>query len=285
MRTIQHIIDTKAVKQVFNSIPEHCVIRELTERDYGIDLMLELFEEDGFDDKKNPIYTSSGHVCYLQLKGTDSKKKVNKKDGTISYSIDKKSLLNVEKYATPFILTRVYTNSLNNEIYFLWLQRYISEVLDVMNPNWRTEKPNSVTLYIPLKNDFNIYFKKIEVIASRIKYIEELSEYCEKYIDITMGLKTIILAKGKVDFYAHILTELNRLSKLNTLLKRNNCCIDKSCIIDLINYINQIEKGLVVPKVMEDYPHNYNLDLLSTSNQSSISIENFIAENEDDTVY
>jgi hypothetical protein len=154
-----------------------------------------------------------------------------------------------------------------------------------MNPNWRTDKPNSVTLYIPLKNDFNTNFKKIEVIASRIKYIEELSEYCEKHIDITMGLKTIIFEKGKVDFYAHILTELNRLSKLNTLLTRNNCCIDQSCIIDLINFIKEIEKGLVLPKVMEDYPHNYNLDLLSTSNQSSISIENFIAENEEDTVY
>lgn len=284
MRTIQHVVDTKAVRQVLNNIPEHCVIRELSERDYGIDLMLELFKPNGVDKDGNDIYNSTGHVCYLQLKGTGSDLKINP-NKTISYCIDKKSLFNVEKFATPFILTRVYTNFAGKPIYFVWLQRYISEVLDVENPSWRTDDSESITIYIPIQNNLSTNFEKIEKIASRIKYIEELSEYCEKYADIKIALNTIIESKGNCDFYPQLLVELHRLTKLSTLLSSNNCCIDKASILSLISYIESISDNIQIPNELDDFPHNYNLDLLSTSNLSSIFIENFVAENEGNTVY
>lgn len=43
MRTQSHIIDTKAVKAVMAQLPDHWVVRELSERDYGIDLLVEIF--------------------------------------------------------------------------------------------------------------------------------------------------------------------------------------------------------------------------------------------------
>ena len=108
MRTYQHIIDTKAIKQVLNAIPNYCVIRELTERDYGIDLMIELFSEIGKNKHGHLTYDTSGHVCYLQVKGIDEEPKINE-DDTISFTINKKSLYYVEKFSTPFLLLRVYT--------------------------------------------------------------------------------------------------------------------------------------------------------------------------------
>lgn len=134
MRVYQHIIDTKAIKATMQAIPDHWVIRELTERDYSIDLMLEIFKKVRQNRLGHTNYDSSGYVCYLQVKGIDSDLIVNS-DDTISFSLDKNSLLYVEKFTTPFLLIRVSTKT--NEIYFVWLQRYIMEVLDDSNPTWR----------------------------------------------------------------------------------------------------------------------------------------------------
>ncbi|RZK26876.1 MAG: DUF4365 domain-containing protein [Flavobacterium sp.] len=106
MRTYAHIIDTAAVKATLNSIPDYWVVRDLSERDYGIDLMIEIFEELGVDKYSHKTYDATGHICYLQIKGTNTKFDYNK-DGTLSYSLDKDSLLYTEKFPTAFILVRV----------------------------------------------------------------------------------------------------------------------------------------------------------------------------------
>ncbi|WP_167619971.1 DUF4365 domain-containing protein [Maribellus sediminis] len=284
MRTYQHIIDTKAVRQVINAIPEYCVVRELTERDYGIDLMIELFKKTGINKHGHDYYDSTGHVCYLQIKGTDNELAVNKND-TISFNIDKKSLYYVEKFSTPFILTRVCTKKDHETIYFIWLQRYISDVLDIETPDWRTEDEESITIYIPTHNDFENNFEKIEKIAYRIKYIEELSEYSEKYTDLTLDLQTIIHLHEKYQYFDETIKDLKRLSQLTTLLTKNNCCIDQDCIIELIKYLEGVKSGINQPAKMEDYPHNYNLELLRTSNLSTKFIEEMEAENEGVTTY
>lgn len=43
MRTYQHVIDTKSIKKLLNLFPNEWVIRELTARDYGTDLVIEIF--------------------------------------------------------------------------------------------------------------------------------------------------------------------------------------------------------------------------------------------------
>lgn len=284
MRTYQHIIDTKAVRQVINAIPEYSVVRELTERDYGIDLMIEFFSKTGENKHGHEIFDSTGYVSYLQIKGTDKVLKVNA-NGALSYNIDKKSLYYVEKFSTPFILTRVYTKKGKEAIYFLWLQRYISDVLDIKNPEWRTEKSKSLTIEIPIHNNFNTNFSKVEKISSRIKYIEELSEFSEKYSNIMLALQSIIISQDKFEYYLEIFKELRRLSQLSTLLTKNNCCIDKNDILELLEYLKKVRGGTESPTEMEDYPHNFNLDLLRTSNMSTRSMEEFEADNDGDTTY
>jgi hypothetical protein len=288
IRTYSHIIDTKAVRQVLNILPEYWVVRELTERDYGIDLMIEVFAENGKDSKGHDSYAATGYICYLQIKGTGDKKYLKQSKGKISYSIEKKSLLYIEKFATPFLLLRVCTSEEKKEIYFLWLQRYISDVLDISKKNWRDNQKGEITLHIPASNkipDFN-NFKKIEKIAWRIKYIEEYSEFYELYttlVDTSLG-GMINLSKKFTDFKG-VLDSLYRILYLSTLLSKNNCCINKQSVLDLIQYIEEVRDGKKIPKEKDDYPHNFNFELLKTSNMSFRFIEEFEAENDDNTIY
>src|SRR5574343_117678 len=284
MRTYQHITDSKAIKLMVNSIPDHWVIRELTERDYGIDLMIELFEKAGIDEDGYDFFESTGHVCYLQVKGTNKDLKVNE-DDTLSFSIDKKTLFYVEKFSTPFLLARVYVKDGIQNIYFLWLQRYISDVLDVEEKNWRTKSSKTITLYIPTENIFKENFKKIEKIASRIKYLEELLEFQERYNEIERALILIKEYQDKFEYYLDIFTSLRRLLNLTTLLSQNNCCINKDCVLELIEYLKKVRNGNESPTQMEDFPHNFNFNQLLQSSINTRFIEEFIAENDGDTVY
>ncbi len=284
MRTYSHIIDTKAVKKVINSIPEYCVVRELTERDYGIDLMIEIFTKVGKNKFGHDLFDSTGYVCYLQIKGTESELEI-RSDNTISYSIDKSLLLYVEKFSTPFILTRVCTLKGKESIYFLWLQRYISDFLDVKRPKWRTEKPEKLTVYIPAKNDFSSNFEKIEKISWRIKYIEELVEFHEKYYDIQIYFPSIIMDHNKFKGFSSIIKTLNRITQLSTLLSKNTCCIDKDSIEALIRYLQGVKEGTNKPKENEDFPNYFNLDLLKNSTMSTIFVEEMEAEYESVTIY
>ncbi len=284
MRNYQHVVDTKAIKKTLNSIPDYCVVRDLTERDYGIDLMVEIFEKNGEDKNGHDTFDATGHVCYLQIKGTNTEINKNKNSDTVSFSVEKKLLFYVEKLATPFILVRVCTLHTKEVVYFLWLQRYISDILDTKHPNWRTdETKETYTVRIPIKNSLPDNFEKIKKVAARIKYIEELSEFHERYQYFNNMYHSIIADK----FYDYplILSELNRIKNLNTLLNFNNLCIRQESIVELTQYLESVRDGIIRPSTMEDFPNNFNLEQLHQSNKSLMFIEEFVAENEDDTVF
>lgn len=284
MRTYQHVIDSKAVKTTINSIPDRCVVRGLSERDYGIDLMIEIFKEHGTDKHGHAVYDSTGHVCYLQIKGTDKEIKINSESDTVNISIEKKHLFYVEKFPTPFILIRACTLQTKEAVYFLWLQRYIIDVIDIESPDWRTAAKETYTVRIPKANILPERFGKIELIAARIKYIEELSEYFERYQYFTAWY--LGLMDGSFNDFTMMLVELNRISRLNTLLNYNNCCIRPDCVDELIQYIEDLrDKKITPPADIDEFPHNYNFGLLHSSNQSLMFIEGFVADNDQDTVY
>jgi len=287
MRTNTHIIDTKSIKKLLQSFPDHWVVRELSERDYGIDLGIEIFVEKGLDKHSHKTYDSSGCVCNIQVKGTNKKLKVNKKDNSIHYSFKKEALLYVERFATPFLLIRVDVSSNKAETYYVWLQRYIKDVLDLEYPDWRKNKQKSYTIKIPVENSLMKNFTKIENIASRIKYIEELLEYREVFTSLDHMLYAIGTGdhSSSPEVYQHINTQVNKISRLITLLSRNHCSIDLSSINDLSEFIGEVESGSKNIKKLMDYPHKYNLELLSNSIDSTEFIENILAENESEKVY
>lgn len=87
-RTKTHIAETSSWKILQQAMPSKWIVREVTERDYGIDCYLEIIW------KNNEI---TGDLCSLQLKGCEAlqwEKKVGKWGKKTRYSGIKKSTVN-----------------------------------------------------------------------------------------------------------------------------------------------------------------------------------------------
>ena len=285
MRSYTHVIDTKAIKHVLNSIPDYWVVRELTERDYGIDLMVEIFSESGKDKNGSPRYRATGRICYLQVKGTEKPEEENRKN--VKFSLKKETLLYVEKFSTPFFLVRVYTNDKGRKaIYYCWLQRYILNELDMNNPDWRKSGQNSFSICIPKKNNLQRNTIKIEKIAGRIKYIEELIEFHERYGEMVSGYDLMIQNEFIPKQYDSFIVDLKRIQNFTTLLDLNTCQVTQEGIDRLIKFVTKLKNSNTRrPLSHDEFPYNYNLQLLLNSSNVQMKLEEFIAENDGETVY
>ena len=136
-RPNSHIIDTEACSFVTSLMPsENWVVRDLTERDFGIDKIFERFEN-GF---------ATGELMAIQVKGTN---KPLEDKPEIPFSIDTKTLLYAEMFAIPFLLIRCSLAD-DGACYFVWLQEYIRVRLYFDNSSWRKQRSN--TILIPTSN-------------------------------------------------------------------------------------------------------------------------------------
>ena len=289
MRTYEHVIDTKALKNTLKSIPDHWVVRDLSERDYGIDLMMEIFSKSGVDRHGHPIYEATGRNCYLQVKGVNKELTFNR-NKTVSFGVDKKALLYVEKFATPFILVRVCTLEKKEAVYYVWLQRYILEVLDKKTPDWRDGEQGSFAVQIPITNKLPDNPAKIEKIAGRITFVEEQAEFYEKYTLMKPGFHNMISGKFTSKLFDAFINDLKRIKNLSSLLDLNDCQVNQDDIGKLIKFVMEVKRGKPKLKSKSDFPKPiasilYNLDMLVNDNFMRMALEGLVAENEQDTVY
>ncbi|HEJ8085493.1 TPA: DUF4365 domain-containing protein [Serratia marcescens] len=285
MRTIQHVIDTRSIKRILNILPDHWVIRELTERDYGIDLLIEIFEKNDVNKSNHDTFRSTGAIFHAQVKGTSSILKINH-DDEIAFSLDKRALLYTERFSTPFLLFRVDVSSDDTDSYFLWIQRYIRDVLDLTVPRWRTEKQDSFTIYIPKHNNISSSFEKIEKIASRPRLIQETVEFCESYFHLSSQLNAVATGNYNLDknSLAHMVALARKINNLQVIFKYNDCCIDKSCAEDLLSFVQSLNLSSATSDFL-NIPHKSDFELLSEGLTSFTDIEDYIAENNNNTVY
>lgn len=282
MRTQTHIVDSKAVKAVMAELPHHWVVRELTERDYGIDLMVEIFAPGLKDGKGKDAFDATGAVFHIQIKGTEEPLE-SVRSGTINYCIDKKSLSYVEKFSIPFFLFRVSVAD-PRMIYFLWIQRYIKDVMDRGTPMWREDKEDSITVRIPPENKLPEGIKKIESIAFRPKYLEELAEFSEIYGDI--GNRISAICAGTHDVNEEVIADLKnrayRARRLNVLLMLNECCINRQSVDALIQYILGLD---TLEGRSTEPPDAHNFAMLAQSITGMDMVENFVLENDGLSAY
>lgn len=280
MRTQQHIIDTKAVKRVVSVLPDHWVLRDLSERDYGIDLSVELFTEVG-KNRFGARYEGTGAVCHLQIKGTA--KSIRPKGGVVSFALEKRALDYASRFSTPFFLVRTSTSTQFAEVYFLWIQRYIRDVLDIENPGWREEAPDKkFRIRIPAENTNEVLVDKIERIAYWPKYIEELAEFHEIYSELVGWQQEAWDQGGRLSktWSRAQLPKLRRVRSFSTLLGRNHCCIDVDTIDAMIAFFD--DDDFVSPLKFNEWG---NIALLGESIGSMLSIQSFVAAELEETVY
>ena len=114
-RSKEHIIDTKAIRTVIAQLDHNWLIRNLDERDYGIDLTLERFDGE----------FPTGDFILLQVKGTNTRfSKDVKLSGYPVKNIQYSLLFNI-----PFFALHVSNPS--NKAFFVWLQKWtIPDFLD-----------------------------------------------------------------------------------------------------------------------------------------------------------
>jgi hypothetical protein len=284
MRTYTHIVDSKAVRAVLNQLPIEWVVRSLTERDYGIDLMVELFDSDGSDKNGKAKYRSTGWTAVLQIKGTEIQNAYKKKE--LSTSLDVDFLLYAERFALPFVLFYVYVGDGDATIHFLWIQRYIKDVLDEHHPGWRTQKKKRII--IPSQNVLPSNLTKLIKICRYYRYLEESAEY----IDIYSHLKYLIdkasrseLVGSEIDGFIKL---LGRVTRLYTLLQINECQVDATSVQRIMDFLEtNVKPGISRQNAISEKLETelFHMELLSNDNIWRRDIENLIAENDDEVLY
>jgi hypothetical protein len=204
MRIKTHVIDTQARKLVPNVFPNEWEHREITGRDYGIDMEIELFEQG------NP----TGQILLLQIKGT-TKIIPNDIKKYFSFSIETKTLKYAERFITPFLLVICPVNEKPIKAYYIWLQDYIKTCLDIDKIKWRNQE--DVTLHIPKNNimpnnekhlSFISLFPKrlysiseIGKFSHELKFLEQSCEYDKKnYLRLMDYFNNIIDITIKMDW-------------------------------------------------------------------------------------
>jgi Domain of unknown function (DUF4365) len=136
-RTKQHLTDSKARYLVASLKPQEWEWREMTGRDYGIDMEWEPFENGN----------STGRLLLLQIKG----KLANIQDGVdVGFNLRVPGLKYAELFTSPIVLMACPVSRKHASCRFVWLQEYIRVRLDFENSNWRSRK--SVSVYLPRLN-------------------------------------------------------------------------------------------------------------------------------------
>ncbi|MBO2630868.1 DUF4365 domain-containing protein [Shewanella algae] len=165
-RTETHVIDTLAVRQIISVLPENWLVRGLEERDYGIDLSIELFDGE----------MPTGCFSLIQVKG--KRKKFESEPVSLS-GFPTKTLEYSTLFPEPFFI--FHTSIEDKKTYFVWAQKYIDVRLIKDRPNWITQESN--TIKFPIENilgseEGNAKIEKImRVITARKSGLDYLADY------------------------------------------------------------------------------------------------------------
>ena len=165
LRSQTHVIDTLAIRAVISALPENWLVRGLEERDYGIDLSIELY------DGEKP----TGCFSLIQVKGTR-----NSFSGNVKLSgFPSKTLEYAKLFPESFFI--FHTSVTDKNTYFVWAQKYIEIRLSTDNPAWFEQDSN--TIYFPDENvlgtdEGNDKIERImRLLSARKNGLEFLADY------------------------------------------------------------------------------------------------------------
>ncbi|MEF1312377.1 DUF4365 domain-containing protein [Vibrio mytili] len=225
-RTQTHITDTLAVREIISKLPGNWLVRGLEERDYGIDLSIELY------DGENP----TGCFGLIQVKGTS--KSFSGKDSVSLNGFPTKTLKYAELFPEAFFI--FHTSTVDKETYFVWAQKYIELKLNSDRPNWKDQE--TTTIHFPETNILGTSEgnQKIEMIMKRLSTEQEGLRFLGDYEWLKFHFENSALLQTEV-----VKTCIGLVKKLKTytsfyhfhdqagLLNLNALIVD---LMDIVHY-------------------------------------------------
>jgi hypothetical protein len=175
-RVDQHIIETDSYKIFSNNIPSKWIIRDISERDYGVDCYIEIVNEN------NQL---TGDLVSIQLKGISSEINWTKNE-TYNISGIKISTSNYwNNFQTPVFIFVIDT--LNQKVYYEPVKSAIRKSYANYNKqltfSYTIEKKNEIT--VGNFTDFlSTFYKEKNLLSVENNIISYISNY-EKYIEYT----------------------------------------------------------------------------------------------------
>ncbi|MDN3593963.1 DUF4365 domain-containing protein [Zunongwangia endophytica] len=221
-RVIQHIMQGESFLIIKNLLPKHWVIREFNNLDYGIDLIIELFEN--VDQKVSEVL---GEYLNVQVKSVEeleikSKKifpvenlaKVNwREDKTESLNIevvkfvmDSNSLFTIQSLGSSISVLLFLVDLKLKNVYFLCLNDYIDKLLLPQKPNYVEQ--DFITLNIPVLNNLSnkeISEAALKLYGKRAKLLSTFSKFSYQKNELSFltnyEIKSISQFKKQVLFF------------------------------------------------------------------------------------
>ena len=174
-RNQNHIKETSSWKIFEGMIHSNWIVRQLTERDYGVDAYIEIVNNNG---------EIAGDICFIQLKSSD---RINWEHGQKKLSGIKKSTIN-------------YWLNLPAPVYIFWVdlsksRLFFSPVKEVIRNTYKEFLKGSETMSIPFneKDEFGTELGEIRFI---VNYFNE-----KEFPDIVNLLRLLIIhSKEYYDF-------------------------------------------------------------------------------------
>lgn len=229
-RIDKHITESSSYKIFSNSIPDNWIVREVTERDYGIDCYVEIVN------KKNEV---TGELVSIQLKGKRDGIKWTKSD-FLTFSGIKISTTNYwNNFPTPVFICLV--DVIKKEVYFCPVKSYIRQnIIDFDKQDifsYRIQKKNKLDLILIdnflnsylIEKDLNLFEREvITFVSSFPMFLDFINQNCGR--DHFMGIE-----HDRILYLEHFYNNLKFLcSKFN--IAWNLHTIDKYKAISIKNF-------------------------------------------------
>lgn len=193
-RVLQHVMEDRSIRIVRDLLPDHWVIREYRP-DYGIDLLIELFEPVNATDSATVgetlfVQVKSAEIVNTQLMRVRRRRNVElgplREDAAESEEIqvarirlDTSELVTIQAMgsAIPVLLFLVELST--RRIYFVCLNDLIEKVIIPQDPGYTSKK--SKVLHIPLRNcivaDDPLTIRPLETYAKRPKLYSAFQKF------------------------------------------------------------------------------------------------------------
>jgi len=182
-RPPEHVVEEVSKKILKKSIPSEWILRDINP-DYGIDNSLEIV--------KNDIVT--GKEILIQLKGTTL---IDNNASYLSYSLKTDHLKYYLEKDVPVFL--VVVDVVKEKCYWVFLQHYAFQFLNVNKPSWVDQK--TITVRISKEQQVRNSLDQIEDIAkggSAYIITQKINQIPSKYLATWKSNTEAIVAKSKV---------------------------------------------------------------------------------------